>query len=391
MVGAMLRSASTEREFIARPENFDTDPFLMNVVNGTIDLRTGKLRDHRRDDYMTKMANVLYDPSAACPKFEEFLLRIMGGKQSLVTFLQRWLGYCLTGDVSEQAFAVFFGDGANGKSTLTKTISAIMGDYYKALPAESLMAPSRGMHQSGAATPDLAALDGRRFVCASEPEKGRALHEGLLKQVASDNETTRARALYRDPFDLKVTFKIVLTTNHKPRVRGTDLAIWRRIKLVPFMVTIPEAERILRYHEILLKERSGILNWLIRGCLDWQKDRLDIPVEVEEATAAYKEEQDPVGRFWKECIEPSTENLAKEMVYRVYEWWCNQNDESTKSKADFSKEIIRRGALTTRLVTSGRKVSFWTKIAIRPEVWEEFRAEKGEQMELNLDPVEGQG
>ncbi|KKL48584.1 hypothetical protein LCGC14_2324030, partial [marine sediment metagenome] len=223
---------------------FDVDPWLLNVMNGTIDLRTGARREHRREEFLTKMCPVAFDPDAKAPTWERFLHRIFDGNDVTIQYMQRLCGYCLTGDVSEQILPIFFGKGANGKTTLIETLMAMLGtDYAAKAPRDLLMARRGSPHPT-----ELTVLHGRRLVAAVETEDGCRLAESVVKEVTG-SDTITARKLYQNYWQFAPTHKIILATNHTPEVRGRDHAIWRRLALIPFAVTIPERERDLRLLE----------------------------------------------------------------------------------------------------------------------------------------------
>ncbi len=259
---SMLRLAQSEPGIPIMPEQLDQDVWALNCPNGTIDLRTGNLRPHRREDHITKLCHVVYDSDATCPRWIEFQDRICDGHESLIAFKQRFYGYCLTGDVSEQVLLILYGGGANGKSTEVNTFLRLLGeDYAMKAPADFLMV-KRGEHPTAQA-----GLYGMRFVACVETDEGRRFAESMVKDLTG-SERIRARRMREDFWEFDPTHKIILASNHKPTVRGTDHAIWRRIRLVPFAVTIPESEQDKSLPGKLLTELPGILAWCVRGCLD---------------------------------------------------------------------------------------------------------------------------
>ena len=275
-------------------EGWDADPWLLGVRNGVLDLRTGELVEPRPEQRITKRINASYDPGADCPRWLKFLSEIFPGKPEIVEFLQRALGYSLTGDVSEDCFFICWGSGRNGKSTLLGVIQEILGDYAKQAASDVFLAEKGDHHPTG-----LADLVGARFVTAIEIEEGKRLAEALVK-AATGRDRLKARFMRQDYFEFEPTFKLWIATNHKPIVRGTDEAIWSRIRLIPFTVFIPPERRDKHLREKLLEERSGILNWLIEGCLKWQRDGLREPPEVLEAVEQYRRESDPLADWLEE-------------------------------------------------------------------------------------------
>jgi putative DNA primase/helicase len=248
-----------QSELPVRPDQFDKNRSLLNCKHGTIDLSTGELLPHNKDDFITKIAPVYYNKDATCPQWDKFLDRIMGGNQDLIKFLQRAVGYSLTGHVSEQCLFLFWGSGANGKSTFLRTIGNLLGDFSQHTATETLL-----VKQKGAITNDIARMKGARFITASESEKEHRLAENLIKQMTGD-DIICARFLHQEFFEFEPEYKIFLGTNNKPIIKGNDHAIWRRIKLVPFKILIPEEEQDKDLIDKLKKEYSGILNWAIEG------------------------------------------------------------------------------------------------------------------------------
>ncbi len=337
-VVAMVALAQSERGIPVRPDELDADPWLLNVKNGTIDLRTGELREHRREDLITKLAPVEYDPDAAAPAWAAFLERVLPGEE-LGGFIQRAVGYSLTGDTSEQSMFINHGAGNNGKSTFQEALAAALGDYAMRAPTEMLM-----VRRTGGVPNDVARLKGARFVTASETEEGRRLAESLVKDLTGQ-DTITARFMRAEFFDFKPTHKLWLSTNHKPEIRGTDNAIWRRIRLVPFNVRIGDDEIDRELPEKLRAELPGILAWAVRGCLDWQRrGGLGEPDEVREATEDYRAEMDVLASFIDDCcaVYPEARATSK-ALYEAYTTWCEENRESADKKRNFGARLRERG------------------------------------------------
>jgi len=358
---SLVESASLERQVRIFPHEVDQEHFLFNVRNGTIDLRTGLLLPPLREKYLTKCASIPYDREAQCPVWYSFLLRIMDGNARLIYFLQKAVGWALSGDMSEQVMFILYGSGANGKSTFLNSIMEIMGEYAMSTPTETFMKK----HGEGISN-DIARLRGTRFVTTVEAEEGKRMSEPLIKQVTGQ-DTMTARFLYGEYFDFLPTFKIFMATNHKPVIRGNDHGIWRRIKLIPFTVTIPYAERDPLLMEKLRAEREGILNWMIEGCLLWQKERLGEPEEVRQATDEYQEEMDLIGLFLEErCTRDASGYLrvSSADLYRAYILWCEKNSERPYSQRSFGIHLQNIGITKDR--TS--KARYWAGIALKDEL-----------------------
>ena len=337
-------------------EQLDRDPNLLNVTNGTLDLRTGQLRPHDRDDWITRLAPVPYDSDATCPRWEAFLHRVMDDNERLIAFLQRAVGYSLTGHTNEQILLLMYGVGANGKSTFLETLRALLADYSAITDFTTFL-----KRDSEGARNDLARLVGTRFVSAVEAEAGKPLAEALVKQLTG-GDTITARFLFKEFFDFRPQFKIWLAANHKPGIRGNDHGIWRRIRLVPFTVTIPEPERDPLLTQKLAEELPGILAWAVRGCLDWREQGLGVPQEIRAATASYQEEMDLFGGFLDEgCVaDPSAQVTAKEL-YASYKAWAEANGEKPRSQKALSMGLRERGYEAART----KRARCWRGLRLR--------------------------
>ncbi len=337
-IRAMVQLARTEVGIPVLPSALDTDHWLLNCANGTLDLRLGELREHTREDLITKQTSAIYDDNAACPQWLAFLDRITNSDRELQSFLQRAVGYSLTGDTSEQALFILYGSGSNGKSTFLEVVRRLLGDYSLHTPTETLMV------KRGQSIPnDLARLAGARLVTAAETEDGHRLAEGLVKQLTG-GDTITARFLNREFFDFQPTFKLFLAANHKPQVRGSDHATWRRIRLIPFTVTIPNEEQDKRLLAKLTTELPGILRWAVEGCRAWQRVGLDEPSPVRSATAGYREEMDILGQFLEaRCTVTPEARVSSTPLYIAYKSWCEDNGEQALTQTAFSLRLKERG------------------------------------------------
>lgn len=339
---AMVALAKSEFPIAVRTEDFDADPWLLNVKNGTIDLRTGTLRPHERNDLITKLAPVAYDPLAICPTWVRFTRRIFDKNDELEIFVQRAIGYSLTGDTSEDKLFFSYGKGGNGKTTLFETMARLLGEYWQKAPTEMLMAKNFG----DGIPNDVARLAGARFVVTAEIEEGRYLSESRVKDLTS-RDTIPARYMRQDWFQFTPTHKLWMYGNHKPVVRGTDKGIWRRLCLIPFTVTIPEAEKDCHLLEKLLAEAAGILAWAVGGCLDWQKNGLPMPDVVRAATEAYRSESDTLGAFVEECCFTGQGSESYEVragdLYRAYVKWAEERSEKPINATRFGRQMGERG------------------------------------------------
>jgi putative DNA primase/helicase len=347
---AAVRLARSECEVAMPLTDFDKDPWLLNCLNGTLDLRTGELRPHDPADLITKLAPVHYDPNADAPLWGSFLEEVMHGDEERVRFLQRWGGYCLTGDTGEQKFVIGHGPGANGKSTFVEVLAAAMGDYAAHTPVETLMRSRNGSSASN----DLARLRGARLVTASETEAGQYLAEAKVKQLTGGDRIT-ARFLYGEFFEFLPEFKLFISANHRPRIQGTDEAIWRRIVLVPFSVTIPKEQRDPNLKSKLLVELPGILRFFVEGCLAWQMQGLSEPVAVAQATEGYREDEDALAGFIRDCCELAPDGAEEATrLFEVYQSWAAARQKAPVSQTEFGKRLAERGIDTDRRGGGGR-------------------------------------
>ena len=335
----MVKLAESEEGIAISPEALDLNQWLLNCKNGTIDLQTGQLREHDKNDLITKVIPVGYDETAECPKWGRFLDRIMDGNQELISFLQRIVGYALTGDTREQCFFILHGDGANGKSTFIKTICALLGDYAQTAAFETFLSKK----QSNAANNDIARMHGMRFISAVEAEESRRLAENVIKQVTG-GDTVTARFLYGEHFEFIPQFKIFLASNFKPKINCNDPAMWRRVKLIPFTVSIPEEEQIKDLEGQLKAEVSGILNWAIKGCLEWQRNGLQTPEEVVNVTKEYRNEMDTVSAFLEErCTLLSSLRVNPTELFDAYKRYCEKNGEVFLPMKRFGVSLNNKG------------------------------------------------
>ena len=325
---AMVRLAQSEPGIPVAPGQFNVDPWLLNCQNGTIDLRTGELRPHAQADLLTCVVPVDYVPNAPCVLWEKFIYRIQGDNIDLYEFLQRSLGYTLTGSCREQCLFILWGSGANGKSTLVNLMAKLLGNYARNTPVETLLARNKG----GEIPTDVARLDGPRFVTAKEVDRGRRLSESLVKELTGQ-DTVTARFLYGEYFDFIPQFKLWLSTNNKPVIRGSDNAIWRRIMFLKFPLELAKEERDEDLPDKLWEEAPGILSWLVNGCLAWQRQGLDAPQEVLDATDEYRAEMDVLQEFLKDkCIIGKDLSAPAGALYDAYGEWADEQGLKEKER-----------------------------------------------------------
>ena len=359
-IQALVGLLKMSRSIKVSDDELDSDNYLFNVKENTLDLRNGKglLPDPKH--LITKRSKFIYSKDAKCPIWDMFLMQIFNNDYELIHFVQKAMGYSLSGDVSEQCLFILWGTGANGKSTFLNTLQALFGDYACSTGTETFM--KKTSEQSN----DLARLKGARLVTTSEAEQGKPLSESLIKQITGEDEIT-ARFLYGEFFSFKPTFKIFMATNHKPKIRGADNGIWRRIKMIPFTVTIPPDQRDKTLGDKLLKENSGILNWLIKGYADWCKEGLkNEPDAIKEANEEYRMDMDSVGTFVADCFEIDASlkwRLHTKILYETYVKWCNKNNERVMSQKWLGMRMQEKGF--KRMSTNGQRV--WLGLVVREE------------------------
>jgi P4 family phage/plasmid primase-like protien len=334
--------------------SLDRAPYALNVANGTIDLRTGRLRPHGKADLITHCIPIAYDSKAEAPMFKKALVEIAGGSKPLAEFLQRWFGYCASGDVTEQKFAVHHGDGANGKSLLLDTISGVLGPYASTAAPNLLMAGGQSRHPA-----EIADLFGMRLVVAHESGEGGMLREDFIKQ-ATGGDKLKARLMRQDFFEFEPTHTLNLLTNHKPQIRGQDMGIWRRVLLVPYSVTfgtkaeveqgLAHVERNDRLGEALKAEAAGILAWLVQGAVKWYVVGLNPPDVVLSAGAEYRSEQDRVGQFITERGGHYSEAWVPcDRLFREYQEWCRDCGYHPLGKYNFIAAVEKRPGIEKKL------------------------------------------
>ena len=320
------------------PDELDRHTDLLCTPNGVLNLRTGMLGKHDRGLYITKITHCEYTDKIDHPLWDQFLNDIFNGDRDLIHFVQKAVGYSLTGSTREDCAFFCYGTGRNGKSTFLETISDALGDYAINIQPETIMIKPT----SSGPTSDIARLKGERFVTCSEPNEGVRLNEGLLKQLTGGDRITASRK-YENEFEFVPEFKLWMATNHKPIIRGTDVGIWSRIRLIPFTVRIPDekTDRNLKYK--LRKELSGILKWAVDGCLMWQREGLKMPQAVATATAEYRSEMDIIGAFLGACCtdNPNWGEQAKDL-FAAYAAWAKENNEFEMTATRFGREMSKR-------------------------------------------------
>jgi putative DNA primase/helicase len=363
---AMVKVARSAAGIPVVAADLDADPWALNVLNGTVDLRTGAIRPSDPHDLITKQAQVLYDPAAKCPRWEAFIQWALP-EPAEAAFLQRALGLALTGDVSDRALFIIQGGTGSGKSTILEAMKDILGDYATTTPTETLM--KRRMDVG--ATPDIARLKGARFVTASESEENQELASAKLKSLTGGKDTITARALYKAPFEFRPNFKLFLATNFKPAVNAADGALWDRLKLIELKNQISDGARDNRLHDKLIAEASGILNWCLEGLAAWHREGLSPPASIKAAIAAYRVESDWLDQFREDRLEfedpddysdPDFEPYRTTMraMRAEYTFWCRDNDEDMVNSRIFNDALRQR--LGPEKMSNG--VRYWAGVRI---------------------------
>lgn len=340
-VAAVASMASADPRIAATTEQWDCDRFLLNTPDGSVDLKTGRLQSHRSQDYLTKLTAVGPAEEAVCPNFARFLDRVTGSDYHIIRYLQRIFGYCLTGETLEHALFFVYGTGANGKTTLVNTLLGMLGDYGSISPSETFTETHSGNDRHPT---ELAKLQGARLVVASEVESRARWAEAKLKNLSGGDRIT-ARFMRADFFEYVPQFKILISGNHKPTIRSVDEAMRRRLHLIPFNVTINEADRDTNLPLKLKSEWPGILRWAIDGCLEWQRQGLNPPKIVSDATEEYLASQDAIGRWLNECcvVSPQIGATKASHLYESWKQWADKGNEFVMSMVKFGDELSSRG------------------------------------------------
>jgi putative DNA primase/helicase len=356
-IAAMTALTETKPKIRLAIADLDSDQFLLNTPSGTVDLRTSEMRPHRKADLLTKITTARYDPAAACPLVDAVLDRAFAGDQEMVQYFWRAVGYSLTGSNREQVTFFCYGRGHNGKSTVLSTIVKAMGDYARGTKATTI---AEHREQTGP-DPEIVALVGSRFVSVQEWEESTRLNEGRVKSLTGGDPIT-ARTLHAEPFTFWPTFKCWLATNHKPTIVGTDDGIWRRIRLIPWLVNVPDAEQDKTLPDKLLCEMDGILTRAIRGAAEWYRDGLCEPQTVLTAGSDYRLTMDALA----DCLDsafvvgPHCE-VGTTVLYQVYTRWAEENGQRPMSQMKLAEKLKERG-LTKRRTEAG---AVWEGIGLR--------------------------
>ncbi len=364
------------RQMTASLDDCDRNDFALNVSNGTIDLTTGRLRPHVPAELHTRRVDVDYDEAARCPQWKAFLDRVQPDP-AVQKYLQRMMGYNLTGAINEQIFNIWHGTGANGKSTALEVLQHCLGDYSRILPSEMLLNRTHEPHPT-----ERAQLMGLRLAAFEETKKGKAFDENTVKQLVGQGTLT-ARFMRQDNFEFKCTHKVIVCTNHRPKVSDCSHGFWRRTHLLPWVVEIPEAEKDRGLKQKLRDEAPGILRWIVEGCLEYQRVGLAPPAAVTIATAEYQAESDAMGLFISERTRADTSRRVRAgELFKAWKEWCEERGEYAGSQTTFGESL--RGRFK-KLKSCG--IMFYTGVRL----WQEGEGDEEEGSPPLDDPENLQG
>jgi putative DNA primase/helicase len=389
---AMVDLVKTRPGIAVRASMLDTDTMLLNCRNGTIDLRNGKLLPHNKEQLLCKMVDVDYLPDADCPTFQKFLNDIFDGDKELIHYVQKVFGYSICGATRDQKFFIHYGTGSNGKSTLMTVVNNILGDYYKAAAPETFI----NMGNNSSRSYDIASMPGVRMVGAIETKEGGKLEEAMVKQVTGE-DVISARKIYGSPFNFKPHFKLHLAVNHLPNVTGTEIGMWRRIVAIPFLRKFdgnnpknPDYKDTMLPDKLQL-EHTGILAWMVQGCLMWQSENLGSCRAVDNATNKYRSSQDLLADFLSDkCTIGKDKIVQSSTLYKTFHDWCIAGgiskpitQKTFKQKLEDEKEFV---------LVKGRNNNNWEGVGLIGSDTEiGFDDENDESVEANIDFHEGCG
>ena len=357
-IQSMLTLARCDNRVVVHRTQLDANLFLLGVENGVIELRTGTFRPGRREDLITKQAGTHYEAGADCPRWKKFLEEVQGGNTETIEFLQKFVGYSLTGDISEHCLAFLYGDGCNGKSTFMEVLQKLAGNYGQRASQDLIITHPSGNEPKN----DIARLYGARLVIGSEVGEGCRLAEDRVKNITG-GDTLCGRQLYQESFEFTPSLKLWVYGNHKFGIFGTDYGIWRRIRLIPFTVKIAPEQIDSDLPNILAAEMPGILNWALEGVKKWQKDGLKAPAVVKEAGAEFRSEEDILGEFLEEETTVCPDGrVSRADLLALYEAWSKRTSQNHRfSNKAFTKRMRER--FKEKHFSNGW---YWVGISINP-------------------------
>ena len=352
-----------ETRLVISKVDLDRDPWLFNATNGTIDLRTGDIRDHDRADFITQITDIEYDRDAKAPTWEAFISTAMRGSLLMRMYLQRLVGYTLTGTTTEHVLVFHYGNtGSNGKSTFLTALRTLMGDYGCAAPRSLLFEPKNGAEPHPT---ELARLYGKRLATCSEVPENVELAEAKVKDLTG-GDVLSVRRMSENFWDMTPTHTLHAAGNHKPIIKGTDGGIWRRIKLVPWLNKVAEEDKDHDLGAKLAAERSGILTWAVQGCLEWQRTGLSEPAEVTEAGAEYRSESDVLGAFFEsQCVFEADARFSCKYLRKAYETWCEDMGHRSVGARILGRRLRERGVTDITVRVDGRPAQGWCGVRLK--------------------------
>lgn len=336
---SMIQVAKTEKGITISQSQLDQNKYLLGVTNGVVNLRTGGLIDNSKESMITKRAGTHFNLNAECPQWIQFVDEITDGNKELSSYLKKIIGYSLTGDTKEQLFFFLHGNGANGKSVFVNTIQDMLGDYSMQTPVSTIMTRGKGSINN-----DIARLRGARFVNTTETDEGSRFNESEIKLITG-GDMISARFLHKEYFEYRPQFTLWISGNHKP-VPGDSYSIWRRLILIPFDVRFGKDKQDKNLADKLRSELSGILNWAIEGCLEWQDDGLTTPKVILDATKEYQTEMDRINSWMEDCCSSSASNhnsVKSSDLYKSYKSWADDNGEWRMNQRILGTKLAERG------------------------------------------------
>lgn len=352
-----------ETRLVVHLTDLDKDPWLLNVANGTVNLRTAELQPHRQSDHITQITEVEWDDAATCPTWDAFVRGAMGGDLELALYLRRLIGYAITGLTTEHLLAFFYGEGRNGKSTFVQTVRVMLGEYACAAPRDMLFEDKSGQRHPA----ELARLYGKRMAVCAEIGEHVVLDEAKVKDLTG-GDSISVRRMREDFWDLEPTHTLFVSGNHKPTVRGNDLGIWRRIRLVPWLVTVSEADVDKDLPARLRKELPGILRWAVLGCVEWQETGLSEPAVVTEATREYRAESDVLGEFLAQYVVfGPNERCSRQTLREKYEAWCTEAGHKPLGAKKVAQRLKERHVRTCTVREGTRVKDGWAGVRLKSD------------------------
>jgi putative DNA primase/helicase len=375
----MLKFASTDKKIAILPEQFDTNKWVMNCENGTVDLKSGELNEHYTWDYITKLAPIEFNLNARCPRWRAFISQIMDGDSESIEHLQRVVGYALSGVTEEKCLFLLLGPTDSGKTTFIETLRHVLGDYAKATEFKTFLYSKYG---GSTVRNDIARLEGARFVSATEAARDQEFDQPIVK-IITGGDTMVARFLYKEFTEYEPEFKVFLATNHPPKVSIADDAIMNRIHVIPFDVSILKKEQERNLKEKLIEERNGILAWAVKGCLKWQEDRnLKPSRKAKAAIKRYRADADVIWKFIDErCYRFKNNYTPFTALWVEWQEWCNDNYVDQGSIKGFAQDLERHGYKAVRKRIDG--VQHWVRkgLLLKSEVSEQLERRVGESLD----------